>query len=63
MNMYYIELEHGCAIKVAASLDDAWRMAYAAADDENRVESVAIATEDDIRWVKSMGGHIPAVES
>ena len=61
MELYYIELEHGCAIKAAESFDDAWRIAAAAADDENRVESVAIATQTDIDWVKSMGGHIPNI--
>ena len=62
MELYYIELEHGCAIKAAESLDDAWRMATAESDeDENRVESVGLASIHDIAWVRSMGGYIPSI--
>jgi hypothetical protein len=58
--LYYIKLEHGCAIKSAESLDHAWSMAYREAKlMEDTVETVCIADNEQIVWVRNMSGHIP----
>lgn len=58
-DLYYIELEHGCAVKRAFDEDHAWEIAEAHAREmETEVIEVRLATEEDQEWIRSMHGFI-----
>ena len=58
-HIYAVNLDNGCiGLLAAPTIARAWRQAN---DEEgrNHVESVRMATPDDISWVASMGGYVP----
>lgn len=57
--LYYIELENGCAVKYARDDDHAMRIANAdAVRMESYVVDVHLASGDEIDWVESMHGKV-----
>jgi len=62
MKIYYVELYGGrCGLRVAASLGQATREALKT-EGSNNVSGVSLATDEEISWVKAMGGYVPDVK-
>jgi hypothetical protein len=58
--LYFVETDCGVGIRRASSLDSAYS-GLAREIGENNINEVREATDEDIEYVRSMGGYIPAV--
>lgn len=61
MPLYYIETDYGCGIREAKNLKQAWNILK---DElvQKHAKGVRLATEQDIKDVRSMGGYVPTVK-
>lgn len=60
MKLYYVTMKGGYCMLTEGSDDiaEAQDKIYYA-EGYNNVQSVRVATEEDIRWVRAMGGYVP----
>jgi hypothetical protein len=58
MPVYYVEIDHGCGLRVAKNRDRAWSDLLKA-EGYNHAVGVRLASIEDIEQVKSMGGYVP----
>ena len=61
MKIYYARTDRGCGLRAAESLNDARAQFYNECGFNNVIE-VHEATEEDIQWIKGMGGYVPVLE-
>jgi len=59
MKLYYFEADCGCGIRRAKSKDSAYKSIQREVGTMNNIDIVQEATEENIAWVKSMGGYVP----
>lgn len=57
--LYYVECDLGCTLVVARSEDAARNKIQKEIGTMNNVTSVCLATDAQIAWVNTMGGHLP----
>lgn len=58
MKIYYADTDRGCALRTAETLTAARRQINREVGSDN-VGAVRPATENDIAWVRGMGGYVP----
>jgi len=56
--LYYVETDCGCGIRTAESIEQATRDAVRECGTDN-FKRVQEATEENVEWVRAMGGYIP----
>lgn len=54
--IFYVETGIGCALIKASSIDQAEKKVISEVGTYNGVQRIRVATEEDIAWVKAMGG-------
>jgi hypothetical protein len=59
--LFYIEQSCGCGLKAAFSLEEATKEARREIGTDNFIRC-SIATQEQIEWVRSMGGRVPSLE-
>ena len=62
MELYYFEADCGCGIRTAKNLENAYSKIQREVGTMNNLSTVRKATEEDIGWVKGMGGYVPEVK-
>lgn len=57
--LYYVKTGLGCGIRSGLSKEQVYKDELVSVGTYNGIEEVRKATQEDIGWVKSMGGYIP----
>lgn len=61
--LYYASTGCGACIRLAEDEDDAYEKVLREVGTANGVNDVREATEQDIAWVRGMGGYVPKLPS
>ena len=59
MALFYVETGMGACVRAAVDKAAAHEAALREVGTYNGVQVVRLATEDDLAWVRAMGGYIP----
>ena len=62
MDLYYAETGMGCCIREATNLKNARNIILREVGTSNGIRLVRKASQDDIGWVRGMGGYVPESE-
>ncbi len=60
MKIYHAETDRGVGLRTAENIADAREQFNRECGSDN-VRRVRVATEEDIAWVKGLGGYVPAL--
>lgn len=61
MKLFYVETGSSCGIKKARTSVEARKKALAEVGSLNGVKLVRVSTEQDIAWVRGVGGYVPKI--
>jgi len=59
MNYYYAVTRLGCGVRKAANLEAAYQVFLREAGTCSGVSCLHLATDEEIAWVRAMGGFVP----